>query len=122
MSLGYSGIEKIVLLGAEAVNVGEKIANKGGVFAAFSLIDEVQALGSLEKGQILAEAKDLTREERLALSASFKAKLVLENKALEAKIEAGADVVDDAIELGMAAVEVYKSGVVLVEKVKAVLS
>lgn len=122
MALGYVGIEKIVLLGAEGVNVGEKIANKGGIFSALALIDEVQALGTLEKGQIIAEAKDLSKEERTALSTTFKGKLSLENKSLEAKIESGVDIVDEAIDIGLEAFDAYKHVQKLVEKVKALVA
>lgn len=99
--VGIKGLEKIVLLAAEGMNVAEKLANGGGMFSAFSLIDEVQALGTLEKGQLISEAKDLEKDERASLLATFKSKLSLDNKALEAKIESGADLLDEVIDLGM---------------------
>lgn len=122
MALGIEGLKKIVLLGAAGVNVGEKIANHGGILSALSLIGEVQALGSLQKGQLLAEAKDLSKEERSELNQVFKAKLVLDNKVLESKIEAGADVVDEAIDCGLEALAVYEHGKALSDKVKALLA
>lgn len=122
MALGYEGIEKLMLLAAEGVNIGEKIVNKEGVLSAIALVDEIQALSTLEKGQVIAEAKDLTKEERLALSLSFKNKLVLQNKALEAKIEGGLDVVDEAIDIGFEAMAAYTHVTVLVDKVKTLIA
>lgn len=120
--VGYEGLKKIVLLCAEGVNAGEKIASGGGVFSALTLIDEVQALGSLEKGQLLVEAKDLIKEERLALIAIFKAKLSLDNKALENKIESGADLLDDVLDLGFEFLAAVNHGKSAIEKVKALIA
>ena len=108
----------LVDFGAELVNVGDKIIHKKGIFALFNLSDEASALAGLDVELLKKQAADVSPEERAQLNDRFKNKLVLINKELEAKIEAGADLVDDAIDLGIRGIKLFNEGIALVEQVK----
>lgn len=114
MSVGIDGLKKVVLAAAELLNVASKIINKEGIFVAFQLADELTALSNLDAAALKAEVADLSPEEKLDLVNTFKQKLVLQKPEVEAKIEAGVDVLNDAV-------EVVVSAVVVVQKAKALL-
>lgn len=120
--VGIENLKKIVVLGAEGLNVGSKIIHGGGLLSLLGLVDEVSALGTLDKNAILAEVKDLSEEEKKMLSDLFKSKLQLQNAEVEKKIEAGVDVLNEAVLLAAAAVDLYKSGAALVDRVKGIIA
>ncbi len=118
-------LEKLVELAAEGINVGYKVANKGGVFAIFSLSDEVAALSTLDKAKAIEELKAALKDEAKgrALVAVFKGKLDLANDVLEKKIEDGAEVVIvDGVHIAFEVSAVVASAKSIVEKVKSILS
>lgn len=113
--LGYENLEKLALFGAEFGNVIEDIANKEGIFSLFKLADEATALASVKVDQVVAELKDLSDDEYLALSEKVKQKLDLKNDVLEAKVEAGMDLVVEFVGLGI-------DGIALVAKAKSLFA
>lgn len=121
MALGIENLKKIVNLGAEALNVGSKIINGGGLLSALSLIDEVNALGTIEKGALLAELKDLTTDERLQLEELFKHKVSLQDKAVELKIEEGVDLLEKAGDLAIRVIGIVNEVKVLVAEAGALI-
>lgn len=124
--MGIEQLKKLVETIAEGINVGFKLFNKAGIFAIFELSDDLSALASLSKDELVAQFKDLTVEERKELNALFKSKLVLSDKTLEAKIEESADCLEQAVALVhdgvVTGTAFYKSGKELYEKAKAILS
>ena len=110
--LGVEGLKKVVLAVAEAANVVSKVVHGKGLLVALSLMDELSALGGLDADTLKAEVKDLSLEEKEELKKALKDKLVLQNPAVEAKIEAGLDVVDEAV-------GVVQDALKVVEKIKA---
>lgn len=120
------GIEKltaIVEAVGEGYNVLYKVTHGGGVLSALALTDELSSLGGLSKDAVVAEVKDLSQEERKQLLQIVKNKVSISDKALEAKIEAGVDCLDEVVSLGFEGYETVMSFVDrvkgLVEKVKA---
>lgn len=101
---GIDDLKKCVLAGAELLNVISKIAHKQGIFVAFELVDELSALGSVSAAELKAEIAGLDDAERADLLAAFKAKLVLQDPSVEAKLESGADLLNDAVNVVIEAV------------------
>lgn len=116
---GIENLRKVIDAVGEAINVGVKIANGGGVLSALSLIDELRALGDIQKGTLLEQVKDLDASERIELMNQFKAKVSLDNKVLEATIEAGVDSLEKVIEYGYRTYEHILSGKALYEEIAA---
>lgn len=114
MAVGIDGLKKVVLAAAELVNVVGKVINKQGIFVAFQLADELTALSGLDGVALKAEIADLTPIEKLELVSLFKDKLQLPQPEIENKIEAGIDVVGEAI-------DVVVSALAVVQKAKALL-
>lgn len=112
---GVENLKKCVMAGAELLNVLSKIAHKQGVFVAFQLVDELSALSGLDGAVLKQELVDLSPEERAELISALKEKLVLLNPAVEAKIEASADLLNEAA-------DVVVSAVALVNKAKLILA
>lgn len=122
-------LSKIVEASAEAINVIEKVTHGGGIWAVFSLTDELSALSGLNGAIVAAQLKDLSIDERKSLLSLLKAKVSLSDKALEAKIESGVDCLDEVVDYGF---QVYAdviatkvlvetriaSGTALIEKIK----
>jgi len=119
--VGIDNIRKIAMLGVEGLNVGIKVMNGGGLFGLLSLIDEVNAVKSIKKEELMMEIKDLSKEERLQLLEEIKQKLQLDKKEIEAKIEEGMDLLNEAIEIGYSAMGVIHSGVELVKKAEQII-
>lgn len=110
-----SELKKIVLVGAEALNVVSKIVHKQGVFVAFQLMDELSALSGLDGELLKKQVSELDAADRAELKQALKDKLVLQNPAMEQKIESGLDIVDESVEVVVSALK-------LVEKAKSLLS
>lgn len=117
-----ANVLKVVELAAEGLNVGNSIANGGGILAALALTDELSAMGSFDGPAALAELKAATPEKRAEYLTAFKAKLSLKNKALEAKIEGSADCLDEAVSVGLEGVAVVQHAIAVVDKVKLLLA
>lgn len=116
--VGIENLKKLVLLGAEGVNVGHKVVKGGGLLSLADLIDEISAVKGISKDAVVAEVRDLSSSERKELNLMFKQKLVLDDKRLENKIESGVDIVEQAIDL---AYEVIDGGKDLAGKVKVLI-
>lgn len=110
---GIDSLEKVVDAAGEAVNVIHKIANHGSVLNALALTDELSALGSIPKGSVVEQLKDLNDAERVSLMTRFKDKVSIDDKVLEATIEAGVDSLEKVIEYGYRSYEHIKAGVAL---------
>jgi hypothetical protein len=121
MSLPITQVKLVVETAAEALSTVVKLLSGGSIFGAIGLLSSLSALKGVNKHALLDQLKDADPAERAELLAAFKSKLVLEDKALEAKIESGADCLDEAIGLGIDAYEVIERGVALVGKVKGVI-
>lgn len=115
--IGIESLEKIVDAAAEGINVGHKMATGGGIFAAFNLTDEIAALGTIPKGSVIAQLKDLSKEERAKLHLRFKGKLVLSDKELESRIEDGDDCLEEVVSLGYEQYDLIVRGKDLFNKV-----
>lgn len=117
-------IDSIVLALAELINVLYKVAHKGGLFVLAELSDEVMALTSVSKDDVLAQLKVASEvaAERARLEQLFKSKLVLEDKVLELKVEAGADCLEQAVEVAYDGLELFNRGKSVVEKVKSLFA
>lgn len=115
---GIDQLKIIVEALAEMINVTYKIVKGGGILAALALIDEISALKTIVKDELVAQVKELSPAERAELLAVFKAKLVLADTGLEAKIEAGGAVLDELVELGMHGYGLFLEAKALAEKVK----
>jgi hypothetical protein len=123
-------LEKIVDASGEAINVVHKVSHGGGIFSVLSIVDELSALGLVKGDVVLAQLKDLDVAERKQLLGLLKAKVALSDKALEAKIEAGVDCLDEVVDYGF---KIYADGLamkvlietrvaegkVLIEKIKS---
>jgi len=118
---GIDQLEVIVDAAGEGINVGEKLLTGGGIFSAFALTDELAALGRLDTKAVVAQLKDVSQVEGVALRARFAAKVVLKNKALEAKLEGGTDGLAEAVEVVMEAVKVYQHALRVKDKFVALL-
>lgn len=105
---GIDNLKKVVLAGAELLNVLSKIAHKQGVFVALQLVDELSALSGLDMALVKQELVDLSPAEREELLAALKEKLVLLNKDAEVKIEASAELLNEAASVMLDAVALVK--------------
>lgn len=117
---GTEQLNKVADLGGEIINVVFK-PNKN-ILSVLSFADELMGLNGVTLEGLLQEAKDLDSAEREKLNARLKAKIVLENKELEAKIESVGDIVNLSIETAFDAYVIvmdFKVRVeVIVDKVK----
>ena len=119
--VGIDNIRKIAMLGVEGLNVGIKVMNGGGLFGLLSLIDEVNAVKSIKKDDLMLEVMDLSKEERQQLLEEIKQKLQLDKKEIEKKIEDGADLLNEAIEIAYSAMDVVRSGMVIIKKAEQII-
>lgn len=115
--VGTDQIIKALDVLIEGGNVADAAAHdQGNAIAKLShltkLLDEVMALGSFSAPALVAQIKDLSSEEKAQIVSHFKAKLDLANDVLEAKIEAGLDLLIEVVTFA-------ESGVALVKKVGA---
>lgn len=108
-------LKKIVLALAEVVNVIVKVANKEGVFVLLQVVDELNALSTLDMEKLKVEIAGLSVEEKADLVAAFKSKLDLGGTALEKKIEGGFDVLSEAV-------DVVANAIGVVQKAKALFA
>lgn len=115
--LGIDSLEKVIDAASEGFNVVYKMANGAGIFSAFALTDEVSALGTIPKGSVLAQLKDLDQEERAKLRLRFKNKVSIENKELEAQIEGYADDLEEVISIAYEQYDLFLKEKALVEKI-----
>lgn len=100
--LGIDQIIKVLDLILEAGNVSEKVASATSVvskvMALVPLSDELLRLLSLSPIVLKAQWADLDSDERKELNEYMREKLDLQDDALEAKIEAGLVLVNQAVE------------------------
>lgn len=116
-------LKTVVEEAASVFNSGYKIATGSSVIgAAIALLSDVATLKTLNKDTVLAQLKDLSDAERAELVAAFKAKLVLADKTLEAKVETLVVELDKVVTLAFAAVTLVHVGMSIVDEVKAVFS
>lgn len=120
--VGIENLKKVVTVGAEALNVGSKMMNGGGILSLLSLIDEMAVLKSIDKALVVVEFQDLSKGEREELVALAKSKIVLQKKPVEAKVEEGLDLVMDCIDLAYVALDVVDSAKKLFEKAKLLVA
>lgn len=113
---GVDQLRKFVDLAGELMNVGEALLNKGGLFQLFRLTDEASAMSSVDMDLVKKQYREMDEEDRGVLLSALKSKLDLDNDILEKKIEDGADLVEDALVLG---VQAYNDAVDYYGKVKA---
>jgi hypothetical protein len=116
MELGIDQLSKVVDALGEGINVFYKVTHGGGIFSVLTLTDEIAALGSVPKGSILEELKDLSASERKVLDARFQAKVSISDKILEQKIKDGELAIEEAVDLVYDGIELYKRGRALVAK------
>jgi len=115
-------LKKIVELIAEGINVVHAVINKEGIFKLFALSDEVMALASLDVEKFKSQLSSLSPEGRAELDNLFKSKLVLSDKALEAKIESGELLVEECVDIVIDGVEVVKRAKSAIEKFQKLVS
>lgn len=97
--MAYEDVEKVCVAGIDAAMAVDKIANKEGLFSLFQFSSDFMALSSVNLDHLVEQAKSMPAEDRARLVEKLKVKLVLHNKAIEAKIESGLDLVDVGISL-----------------------
>lgn len=118
-----SNLEKLVDCSGEVINVAVKIfVDKQGVWNVLQLTDEVAALGTVKKEELLAELAACTPEFRKLLDKQFQAKVVLANKALEAKIESGALTLEKGIDIVIDGIGLFNRGKAFLGDVKALVA
>jgi len=118
-----SNLEKLVDCSGEVINVAVKIfVEKQGVWNVLQLTDEVAALGTIKKEELLSELAACTPEFRKLLDKQFQDKVVLANKSLEAKIEKGELVLEKGIDLVLKTLSLYNDGKALVAEMKALVA
>lgn len=98
---GVENIQKVLVGVVCGAMVADKLANKEGVFSIFQFIPEFSALGTVNADQLKLEVSEFSADERKQVNEALKAKLVLHNSALEAKIEKGLDLVEVGVGLLM---------------------
>jgi hypothetical protein len=115
---GTEQLEKI------AVDVAKVVVNaeKGGLVGGFGILSTLSDLKDLDLAAAAREVKELDAEDRAKVKSKFDASLVLANKALEAKIEGGLDLVDAGFVVVAEALETYKDALAVYEKAKALVS
>lgn len=96
---GVENIEKVLVAVVSGVVIADKLANKEGIFSVFQFVPEFTALGSVNADQLRLEVSEFSAEERARVNVALKQKLVLHNKALEAKLEQGLDLSSVAVDL-----------------------
>lgn len=93
--------KKIVAFSVELANVGSKIIHKQGAFTLFQLSDEAMALASMDAVALKAEwAPEAFVANVQEVAVSAKAKLELQNKAVQAKVEKGIDLAAKGVVVG----------------------
>lgn len=120
--LGIARLLPLVELAGEAVNVIHKLSNKAGILVLLSLTDEASAIGGLDFNQVWLEIKDLDAAEGKMLNDAFKGKISLSDKALEAKLEGGGDLLEKSLKLAFEAKALVDKGISLVAEGKDLLS
>lgn len=106
----------------EGINVLYKVTHGSGIFAAFALADELSALSHVTGEALKAELSSLSPEDRKVLEDRFKAKLVLDDKALELKVEEGSDLLNTAVDVVFEAVKVANEAQALLARGKALFA
>lgn len=113
---------KVIEAVGEAINVIAKVVNGGGIFAVFALADELSVLGGIKKESLLLEIQNASPNQRKEWLDALKKKLVLADKALEAKLESGADLLNESIDVVFDAIKVVEEGKAVVEKAKVLFA
>lgn len=111
--------KKISAIAMEFVNVADALVHKKGVFAVFQLSDEAMAIQSLDVKALAAEVASMpAKDYAVAMAESCKAKLAMENKAVEAKIKAALDLAAKAVASIARAVDAGKEVVAVAQEAK----
>ena len=113
---------KVIEAVGEAINVIHKVVNGSGVFAVFSLADELSALGGIKKEQLLLEINNASPNQRKDWLNALKNKISISDKVLEAKLEGGADLLNEEIDVVFDAISVVEGGKSVVEKAKVLFA
>lgn len=119
--VGIENLKKLVTIGCEVVNVGSKILNGGGIWSLMSLINDVSVIKTLDKNAVLLEIKDLSVDERKELLELAKSTIHLTKPEIEAKVDQGLDLVNEAVDLGISAIALVESGIALVNKASQIV-
>lgn len=98
------------------------ILDHSGFFSALPLIPELSSLSGLKKEDLLLEIKGLDPEQRKQLDKVFQDAVVLKDKSLEAKIEAGELDLERGVDLVYRGVALYNDSATLVSDVKGLVS
>lgn len=120
--VGIDNLTKLVVFGCELINVGAKLLNGGSLWVLTSLIDDLGAVKTVKKENILAEIKDLSPEEKGQLFVLAKQTIKVGQDELDKKIKSGLDLVDEAIEVGIHGVAVIAEFKVISEKAKTLIT
>jgi len=114
---GVEQMKKVLDVIIEGGNVAPKVHAAtnvvGKITALVPLADELAALVTLRPTLLKKEWHDLSDEEKAELKTHVKAKFDLEDDVLEAKVEAGFELVNEAVDLvekAVAYVQALKGG------------
>lgn len=111
---GVENIQKILFVMFDSVMAVDKMAAHEGILSLLQFTSDFSAMGTFNLDQFKLEVSEFSPEERADMKAKLKAKLVMHNPALEAKLESGVDLVDEGVGL-------VEANVAYVNKVKALL-
>lgn len=118
---GIENLKKVLSFGCELINVGSKMVNGAGLWQLTSLIDDVAAIKSLKKEDLLAEVKDLSAEERAELLALAKSSIKMTKEEIDNKVDQGLDLVNAAIDVGAEGLKVFAEVKSIVARVEALV-
>jgi hypothetical protein len=98
---GIENLKAIVVAACDAVCAVDKLANHEGLFSLFQYVEDFSRLGQVNLVEVKTEIQDLDAHERQELLSLAKAKLTLHNPQLEGKLEAGVDLLNVSVDLGL---------------------
>lgn len=118
---GIENLKKVLSFGCELINVGSKMVNGAGLWQLTSLIDDVAAIKSIKKEDLLAEVKDLSAEERAELLALAKSSIKMTKEEIDKKVDQGLDLVNEAVDVGAEGLKVFAEVKSIISRVEALV-
>lgn len=109
---------KVADLIGDAVTVVYNLTHGGSIFSAWVLTNDFSALTALPKGELLAAFKAMDDSGRLAMEAQLKSKIKIPDAAIQAKIDAAQNILEDCVELVYKAASVFNDGKAIVLEVE----
>ncbi len=88
-SFGVANIEKILIAAIDVGMTVDKLTHKDGLISLLPFFSDFKDLSTLSFEALVNEAKDLSASERMGLCETLKARFILHDATLEAKIEQG---------------------------------